>query len=119
MSRLDDIKAREAAATEGPWFYRPLVLGAPSTTVMSGDRQVGYFSVGQAIPTDATFIAHARQDIPWLVERIDAVLALHTPFEWSFGYGPVRSCRECMRLGAQESTSAYPCPTVRALGVES
>lgn len=47
--------------------------------------------------------------------RAEAVLALHEPFEWSFGFGPVKSCRECVRLGASEEDSAYPCATVRAI----
>lgn len=46
--------------------------------------------------------------------RIQAVRKLHTAFEWSFGYGPVKSCRECARRSPQED-AAYPCPTIRAL----
>ena len=45
----------------------------------------------------------------------NAVLSLHEPFEWSFGFGPVKSCRECVRLGASEEDAAYPCATVRAI----
>ena len=44
-----------------------------------------------------------------------SVRELHSPFEWSFGCGPVKSCRECARRSPQEDAE-YPCPTIRALG---
>lgn len=47
-----------------------------------------------------------------------AALELHQPFEWSFGFGPVKSCRHCASLGADEALSAWPCATFRALGGE-
>jgi hypothetical protein len=50
-----------------------------------------------------------------LLAAVRNVLALHTPFEWSFGYGPVQSCRECARLGASESDAQWPCATYKAL----
>lgn len=50
-----------------------------------------------------------------LQARIDRALAAHRPFEWSFGYGPVKSCSLCAEMGATESQSAWPCETVRIL----
>lgn len=67
-------------------------------------------------------LALAEQDLAEQIARLPAltaalrdVLALHAPFEWSFGQGPVHSCRECARLGGTEDETAYPCPTVRAI----
>lgn len=54
-----------------------------------------------------------------LNRSVDRVRALHQPFEWSFGFGPVKSCKECARLGASEADAQHPCPTVRALDGES
>jgi hypothetical protein len=54
-------------------------------------------------------------DVITLLSAVRNVLALHTPFEWSFGYGPVQSCRECARLGASESDAQWPCATYRVL----
>lgn len=80
---LDAIKALLASDTEGPWRFTPEILGLKNTTVMAGDEQVGYFSVGQAQPHDAEFIAAARQDIPDLiaeVERLQAVISAVVEF---------------------------------------
>lgn len=68
---LDPIKARANAATEGPWKFTPKILGIKNTTVMAGGEQVGYFSVGQAQPHDAEFIAAARTDIPALIAEVE------------------------------------------------
>jgi len=107
--RLAEIRERVEAATPGPWQYRETVFGARSTTVMAGSTQVGYFSVGQAMPTDAKFIAHSRSDIPFLLAELDkrqaAIDAVHRPhFEKTFGYDI------CVGCSAQ-----WPCPTVQAV----
>ena len=51
-----------------------------------------------------------------------AVMELHQPFKWSFGQGPVTSCRACFDMGASEAVSEWPCKTIRvvagALGLE-
>lgn len=105
---LAAIQERANAATEGPWRYTPVVLGVKNTTVMAGDEQVGYFSVGQAMPTDATFIAHARTDVEWMARALQAVVEAHQPDD-------VSACTAC---GSNESGLAivkYPCPTIRAI----
>lgn len=40
----------------------------------------------------------------------EMALALHTPFQWSFGYGPVTSCAQCARQGKTEVETQWPCP---------
>ena len=69
MNRLDEIKARAEAATQGPWSFDwsegevPVFYG--QTTKISGT-----FSVEANTIEDAEFIAAAREDVPWLIERV-------------------------------------------------
>ena len=75
MSRLDEIKARADAATEGPWvrdMHSPDMSGR-SGWYIRGPRKLGLRSMvlnSRMLPGDAEFIEHAREDVPWLVERI-------------------------------------------------
>ena len=68
---LEPIKAREVAATEGPW----IVAGH---TREDGERWV-VFRGGKGEDSsilqdqDAEFIAHARQDIPALIAEVEAL----------------------------------------------
>lgn len=55
-ARLGEIRERVAAATEGPWEH--------------GDRQ---FTAGDQ--ADAEFIAHAREDVPWLLAEVERLTA--------------------------------------------
>lgn len=57
----------------------------------------------------------SRQDRTALLAVVQAVLDLHQSFEWSFGFGPVKSCKHCKDQGADEVQSSYPCPTVMAI----
>lgn len=66
----------------------------------SRQRSRAIFAEGQAVEAEA---------------QVQRVLELHTPFEWSFGFGPVKTCRECARLGASEADAAWPCATRRAV----
>ena len=49
--------------------------------------------------------------------RIAEAAKLHRPFEWSFGYGPVKSCRGCADRGVPQDKAEWPCPTAVALGL--
>lgn len=75
MSRLDEIKARADAATEGPWvrdMHSPDMSGR-SGWYIRGPRKLGLRSMvlnSRMLPGDAEFIEHAREDVPWLLERI-------------------------------------------------
>ena len=75
MSRLDEIKARADAATEGPWvrdMHSPDMSGR-SGWYIRGPRKLGLRSMvlnSRMLPGDAEFIEHAREDVPWLVERV-------------------------------------------------
>ena len=95
-SRLDEIKARAAAATGGPWKWDNRRV--PTLNGMAGSRDVYRYetevieadhngecgcrsacqldlTVG---PADAEFIAHARTDVPALVAALERV-SLHVP----------------------------------------
>lgn len=48
--------------------------------------------------------------------RIAKAWELHEPFTWSFGYGPVQSCKWCADHGAPQEVASWPCPTIQALG---
>ena len=90
MSRLDEIKARAEAATEGPWvecseYPADGLVSAPlAERYRREDEGQGWSSVydqwqiirtdsGYYPPNDAdmAFIAHSREDIPWLIERVE------------------------------------------------
>ena len=61
---------------------------------------------------------HITTSLPKALTAIRAVLELHKPYEWSFGWGPVYSCTECSRLGGnpgKEEEAEWPCPTVQAI----
>ena len=72
-NRIEEIKARAEAATPGPWLVHPHESAEGQLVV---DEH--YDNVAECyVPEDATFIAHAREDIPYLlaeVERLRAAL---------------------------------------------
>jgi hypothetical protein len=75
---LAPIKAREAAATPGPWghAYRP----DGTTTVWHVDPESGRLTVAEVRGWDrhaenAAFIAHARADVPALVAEVEQLRA--------------------------------------------
>lgn len=79
--RLAEIEARVNAATDGPWRVRGrderhgpphVVAGTPSAlraTVADYKTNVADYT----FQTDAEFIAHAREDIPWLLAQLASV----------------------------------------------
>lgn len=75
MSRLDEIKARCDAATEGPWvrdMHSPDMSGR-SGWYIRGPRKLGLRSMvlnSRMLPGDAEFVEAAREDVPWLIERV-------------------------------------------------
>jgi len=61
------------SATPRPWRYGPTILGVPSTTIMSGDEQVGYVAVGHFLEADANLIVTAVNAYdPQLVAKVAA-----------------------------------------------
>jgi hypothetical protein len=64
LARILSITGRAAAATQGPWGYV-----RPSGVICAPDAS----EVARCLhDPDATFIAYARADIPWLLDQLQA-----------------------------------------------
>lgn len=69
--RLAEVEAREQAATEGPW-------ATDGAEIYQGEAGAGFPWVGETLDPDnpeqsnanASFAAHARADVPWLVDLL-------------------------------------------------
>ena len=83
---LEAIKARAAAATEGPWEWDDSTIGQhwsrPEPWAVVVDDEVScmdYCYGGSSSPiksdADGQFIAHAREDIPALVAEVERLRA--------------------------------------------
>lgn len=110
MTDLTVIAERVAAATAGPWYIQPMQDGPEGLTAIT-DGVVGV--VGSALhPEDATFMAHAREDIPALLLIIQTVFDMHVTRRIQTGSethgGPPGDV--CIPCG-----SRWPCATVRAI----
>jgi len=95
MTRLEDIEQRAVAATPGPWHRHTFghastisqtlavgkalkdtsdTAGFPMTDLTwlhdDNETSIGLTGNGPAQVENADFIANARSDIPWLVERV-------------------------------------------------
>ncbi|MBF8201655.1 hypothetical protein [Bacillus subtilis] len=65
--KLEEIRQRADAATEGPWR-----TGKQSPNGLNNIGTIGGLLTAQTTDEDdAKYIAHARQDIPWLISEID------------------------------------------------
>ena len=78
MSRLEEIKARCDAATEGPWvrdMHSPDMSGR-SGWYIRGPRELGLRSMvlnSRMLSGDAEFIEASREDVPWLVDQVESL----------------------------------------------
>ena len=117
MNRLNEIEARANAATEGPWEGIRYPDGLLGRVIASDELGV---CIAEDFPddADAKFIAHARTDVPWLLEQVklrdkalEAVLEMHElaqPITAAFGTQEGGDyCRTCVE--------DWPCPTVETI----
>ena len=80
MSRIEEIRAREKAATPGPMHAHGNYLSARRDITRTVEHldEIGIAEKFQAIPfarhEDAAFYAAARADIPYLLEVNDALV---------------------------------------------
>jgi hypothetical protein len=74
MSKLDEIKQRMNAASPGPWAS---IGDWGSIYVAQEDdfTEVAWCPDHDDRPDDMTFIANAREDVPWLVTRVEELTA--------------------------------------------
>ncbi len=77
--RLEAIRKREAEATKGPWIERHGDVAASGEVLFGRKAELtpytdDMFSIlsptGYAPAAVRTFAAHAREDIPWLLEEV-------------------------------------------------
>lgn len=73
VDELTEIHNRCAAATPGPWISQieGRDFSSGSSVILRGEKgqENDLYLLGGTI-ADQDFIAHARQDIPWLLEEI-------------------------------------------------
>lgn len=75
MNRIDQIRARVKGATKGPWMPEEVLdynlpTGFGYVINESGDSVLGEAdSTGQLC--DVEFMAHAREDVPYLLTKLD------------------------------------------------
>ena len=131
---LTRIRRQVNAATDGPWapwldqdgtphMNGLLMVGNADAVIPEGEFWVEDVDINPVahtyLPEDREFIAHARTDVPWLLEQVErrdkaleAVLDLHK--EDGRGWGPGESfCTECQQ--GYGLLVPYPCPTVTAI----
>ena len=94
-SRLDAIKARAAAATEGPWRVQLDGFDYGPWDEVYVDNARGECPCTPCGVSNAEFIAHARSDVPVLVAAVEAALNMPGEVvecgypldsEWASGY---------------------------------
>ncbi len=75
--RIEQIKERESKATKGEWFTDVCNSGPSCWCRTIGNKRGSDALENCIIPggsvgaVDAEFIAHARQDIPWLLDQLE------------------------------------------------
>lgn len=118
MNRLNEIEARANAATEGPWEAKsetPTMAGAVWNLRITGKPGIRMnVTEWQHGMENAEFIAHARTDVPWLLEQVElrdkaleAALNEHPIGVFHSFAGDIQWCDAC--------DGPYPCPTVTAI----
>ena len=75
MSRLDEIEKRAENATKGPWTYGSGCVFTDKSCVTDGVFEYVVDSFRAGNEPNAEFIAHAREDIPWLVAEVKRLRA--------------------------------------------
>lgn len=91
MTRLEEIKERCEKATLGPWEHD----GKFQVCIPRKEGTACF----RAFPDDAEFIAHSREDIPWLVSQLEKAIELaHSVIAgshmWVFTPETSEHCRE-------------------------
>ena len=120
MSLLDEIAARADAATEGPW--RALGTGAAGGDhwyICDDGEAIASISAQDCInedqrEPDAEFIAHAREDVPKLVEALRAVEAVHV-MSCELSVSNCDKGESCPLACCGPCGETWPCPTITAI----
>jgi hypothetical protein len=122
MPRLDEIKQRMNAATLEPWVYIE-EWGSIHAVADDDFTEVVICPDHDDRPDDMTFIANAREDVPWLVARVEELTAaVETMLAWSIKYWgrecgcddpeimttPWAKCQQCMLREAIAKVKGEP-----------
>ena len=130
MNRLNEIEARANAATPGPWEAgcndrHVLYVATENEEFCAEYGPELYDSQGFFSDDDTEFIAHARTDVPWLLEQVDRrdkalekvlrlhprVVVLHADPE----FGRMEDDAICGACIVNHEPTDWPCPTVEAI----
>jgi hypothetical protein len=99
---LEELRRLEAGATSGPWF-----LDDDGTSVyymFHNGYALDRDRLAESSTPDAEFIVAARNQMPRILDALDAVLALHHGNGWGF-------CEAC----SEHVDVPMPCPTRAAI----
>ncbi len=75
MSRIEEIRERVEKATKGPWHAIPHPEYPGGKWAVDTDPKAPWGNFGHichAVRPDAQLIAHAREDIPYLLDLLEA-----------------------------------------------
>ena len=104
--RLDQIRQRAAQATPGPWRCTSYEVMSEATGVhvicFGHDRD----DYGRVDEPDAEFIAHAREDIPYLLQELATLSDRIAALEGALQRQTERACR----FNCDAEDSACKCP---------
>lgn len=122
LSRLKEIRAREQAATAGPWWYDedervwrlhgiafripahdPIPEQIINYQILKAPKRGTSYAEYWPNKEDGEFIVSSRTDIPRLLEAVEGVIRLHK--EDHLSENP--HCEEC--------GERWPCPTIKAI----
>ena len=80
MTKLEEIKQREAKATPGPWRREANTLGVLRTILALKIKVIATYpyAFSKVDGINLEFITHARSDIPYLLRRLEAAEAVIT-----------------------------------------
>ncbi len=83
IKRIEKIKERADRATSGKWMVEKYYHDEPyeeyikSAAVITGNSTITRNDWSNPVEADLDFIANARQDIPYLLDKIDELYALN------------------------------------------
>lgn len=109
MTRLEEIRKREAKATKGPWEVREfenLKGWIERTIYQPGPSDFK----DQDNEHDFIFIAHAREDIPWLISEVERLKGLIKEAEYAPGQYVQEGgrCPWCLAGNLKRDGSRWP-----------
>jgi len=104
LKRLEEIERRVTKATPGPWVYGE---SEREQWVKAGDKLVVYLEyygkpdpeVYQQTKHDFEFVAHTREDVPWLRQIVRELLAQYAAMR--------RALERVIRVGVGEMDASF------------